>query len=66
MVWGHFSRDNVGPIYCIEGIIDQRAYLDIMKNTMLPHAKDKVICKSILPQDNNRHNCAVSVKDYFK
>ena len=40
MVCGCFSRDNVG-CHRIEGIMDQRVYLDIMKNVILPHAKDK-------------------------
>ena len=34
MVWGCFSCDNVGPIHRIEGIMDQRVYLDIMKNVI--------------------------------
>ena len=66
MVWGCFSHDNVGPIHCIEGIMDQRLYLDTMKNVMLPHGKDKMTCKWILQKDNDPKHCAASVKDYFK
>ena len=56
MVWGCFSHDNLGPIHCIEGIMDQRVYLDIMKSIMLPHAKciaigsfNKIMTQSIVP-----------------
>ena len=35
MIWGCFSHVNVGPIHPIEGIMDQRVYLDIIKNVML-------------------------------
>ena len=53
MVWGCFSRDNLGPIHRIEGIMDQRVYLDIMKNIMLPHAKDKMNHNWIFQQHND-------------
>ena len=66
MVWGCFSCDNVGLIHRIEGIMEQRVYLDIMKNVMLPHAKDKMTHKWIIQQDNDLKPCARSVKDYFK
>ena len=66
MVWGCFSYDIVGLIHHIEGIIDQRVFLDIMKNVMLVHAKDKMICKWILQQDTDPKHCTRSVKDYFK
>ena len=37
MLLGCLSGDNVGPIHRTEGIMDQRVYLDIKKNVMLPH-----------------------------
>ena len=40
MVWGSFSRDSIGPLYHIEGIMDQNVHLDIIKNVILPHGKD--------------------------
>ena len=48
------------------GIMNQRVYLDIMKNVKLPHAKDKMTRKWILQQDNDPKHCAGTVKDYFK
>ena len=66
MVWGCFSRDNLGPIHRIEGIMGQRVYLDIMKNIMLPHAKDKMNRNWIFQQDNDPKHCARSVKEYFQ
>ena len=41
MVWSCFSRDRVGPIYRVQGIMDQNMYKGIIKDIMLPHAKDK-------------------------
>ena len=46
--------------------MDQRVYLDIMKNIMLPHAKDKINRNWIFQQDNNPKHCARSVKEYFQ
>ena len=43
MVWSCFSRDGVGPIYRVQGIMDQNIYKRIIKDTMLPHAKDKML-----------------------
>lgn len=66
MVWGGFSRDSVGPIHRIEGIMDQKVYLEIMKNIMLPHGKDKMPRGWVLQQDNDPKHCAKTVKDFFK
>ena len=66
MVWGCFSRDNLGPIHPIEGTMDQRVSLGIMKNIMLPHAKDKMNRNWIFQQDNDPKDCARSVKEYFQ
>ena len=43
MVWSCFSRDGVGPIYRVQGIMDQNMYKGIIKDIMLPHAKDKIL-----------------------
>ena len=53
MVWSCFSRDEVGPIYRVQGIMDQNMYKGIIKDIMLPHAKDKMLCGWTFQHDNN-------------
>lgn len=65
MVWGCFSRDLVGPIHLINGIMDQFVYVDIIKNVMLPHAKQKMPRGWILQQDNDPKHRAASVQKFF-
>lgn len=65
MVWGCFSRDGVGPIHRIEGIMDQTMYLNIIKTVMLPHAKGKMGRGWVFQQDNDPKHKAKSVADFF-
>ena len=44
IIWGSFSCDSIGPLHCIEGIMDQNVYLGIIKTVMLPHGKNKKPC----------------------
>ena len=37
VVWGCFSRDGIGPIHLIIGIMDQYGCLDIIEKVMLTH-----------------------------
>ena len=53
MVWGSFSHDSIGPLHRIKGIMGQNVFLDIIKNVMLPHGKDKMPHGWIFQQDNN-------------
>lgn len=39
---GCFSRDSIGPLVRIEGIMDKFKYLDILETSMLPHAREKM------------------------
>lgn len=66
MVWGCFSRDMIGPLHRIEGIMDQFMYKDIVNKIMLPHAKNKMPRGWIFQQDNDPKHTANSVKDFFK
>lgn len=66
LVWGCFSRDGIGPIHKIDGIMDQHMYLDICKNVMLPHAKDKMRRGWIYQQDNDPKHTAKLVKEFFQ
>lgn len=66
MVWGCFSRDVIGPLHRIDGIMDQVVYKDIMSKVMLPHAKQKMPRGWIFQQDNDPKHTALSVKDFFR
>lgn len=66
MVWGCFSRDGVGPIHRIEGIMDQVVYKGIIKDQMLPHARAFMSRGWIFQQDNDPKHTAKSVKEFFK
>lgn len=66
MVWGCFSRDTIGPLHRIEGIMDQVLYKDIVNKVMLPHAKEKMPRGWIFQQDNDPKHTARSVKDFFQ
>lgn len=66
MVWGCFSRDGVGPLHRITGIMNQEMYKNICKDIMLPHAKDKMPRGWIYQQDNDPKHTAKSVQEFFK
>jgi len=66
MVWGAFSRNLVGPIHRINGIMVQDMYKDIMITQMLPFAKDKMPRGWIFQQNNDPKHTAKTVKDFFK
>lgn len=66
MVWGCFSRDGVGPLHRIDGIMDKEMYRDILTNVMLPHAKDKMCRGWVFQQDNDPKHTSGLVKDWFK
>ena len=42
MVWGCFSWAGIGPLYRVNGIMDQLQYREILSNQMLPHALEKM------------------------
>ena len=63
MVWGYFNRDFIGPIH----LIDEQKYVqDIIKDVMLPPAKDKMPRGWIFQQDNDPKHTSTLVKDFFK
>jgi transposase len=65
MVWGCFSRDNIGPIHLIDGIMEQTQYKEIMEKIMLPHAKRVMPRGWIFQQDNDPKHTAKSVQKFF-
>lgn len=66
MVWGSFSRDGLGPIHRIEGIMDQVVYKNIMSDVMLPHAKHAMVRGWLFQQDNDPKHTAKSVQEFFR
>lgn len=65
MVWGCFSRDSIGPLHRIEGIMDGPKYVDIIKKHMLPHAKSKMPRGWIFQQDNDPKHTSNVAKNFF-
>lgn len=65
LVWGCFSSRGVGPIYRIEGIMDQMKYKDILSNVMLPYAEEEMPLKWKFQHDNDPKHTAKSVKQWL-
>ena len=65
MVWGCFSRDGVGPLHRVEGIMDRFVYKDIVEKTMLPFAKRQMPRGWIYQQDNDPKHTSNHVKEWF-
>lgn len=65
MVWGTFSAKEMGPLHRIEGIMDQKVYLNILENVMLPYAKHYVGRGFIYQQDNDPKHRAAEVGTGF-
>ena len=65
MIWSCFSRDGVGPIYRVQGIMDQNIYKGIMKDIMLPHAKDKMLRGWTFQHDNDPKHTSKLVTEFL-
>jgi transposase len=66
MVWGCFSRNKIGPLHRIQGVMDQIKYKEIIKDHMIPHAKASMQKNWIFQQDNDPKHTAQSVKHFFQ
>lgn len=66
MVWGCFSFAGVGPLFHIQGIMDQLQYRDIMQRIMLPHARQNMPRGWTFQQDNDPKHTANTVKNWFQ
>ena len=66
MVLGCFNRVCFDPIHLIDGKMDKNMYKDIIKDAMLPHARDKMPRGRIFQQDNDQKHTSTHVKDFFK
>ncbi|CAK9819099.1 Transposable element Tcb1 transposase [Anthophora quadrimaculata] len=66
LVWGSMSMNGTGPIRRITGIMDRFVYLDIVKNVLLPFAKDKMPNDWIYQADNDPKHTARVVKEFLE
>uniref|UniRef100_A0A0K8TZE2 Transposable element Tcb1 transposase n=1 Tax=Bactrocera latifrons TaxID=174628 RepID=A0A0K8TZE2_BACLA len=66
MVWGCFSYSGVGPIHLIEGIMDQRAYVKILDEVMLPYASWNMPLIWVYQQDNDPKHTSKCAKEWFR
>lgn len=53
MLWGCFGWSGVGPIYRVEGKMDQNQYLHILENVMEPYAEENLPVTWKYQQDND-------------
>lgn len=68
MVWGCISKDGVGPLLRIDGIMRKEQYLSILQQN-LPDVVEKMGLaaeKVIFQQDNDPKHTAHLVKDWLK
>lgn len=65
MVWGCFSRDGVGPLHRITGIMDGKMYVDILSKFMVPHARRRMSKKWLFQQDNDPKHTSKVAKNFF-
>ncbi len=63
---GSFSRDGVGPIVRIEGIMNAVKYRDILEMHMLPHAQEKMPADWVFQQDNDPKHTSRLVKQWLQ
>lgn len=62
---GAFSRDGVGPLVKIEGIMNASKYCEILEGNMLPHFLEKMPPSSIFQQDNDPKHSSRLVRNYL-
>jgi hypothetical protein len=66
MLWECFSGfSGVGPLYRINGIMDQHVYKSIMENKMEPHAEENMPLRWTFQQDNDPKHTSRLVKNWF-
>ena len=63
---GGFLMYGIGPIHRINGIMDQYVCKNIIKNVLLPFAKDHLALNWVLMQDNNPKHKAKSVIKFLE
>jgi len=65
-LWGAFSWYGVGPIYWIRNTMDQKEYVHILENIMLPYAKDNMPLIWKFQSDNDPKHTSKKAKKFLK
>ena len=65
MVWGCFSRYGVGDLFLVEGTMEQKKYLHVLEEHMLPLAHRLIGDNFIFQQDNAPCHKAKLVLEWF-
>lgn len=65
MVWGCFSFAGIGPLYRVNGKMDQVQYREILTNHMLPFARQNMPRGWQFQHDNDPKHTANSVKKWI-
>lgn len=63
---GCFSRDGMGPLVRIDGIMDATKYKGILQRQMLPHAREYMAPNWIFQHDNDPKHTSGLVKRYLE
>lgn len=66
MVWACFSWNGVGPIHRIQGNMDSKQYVDILKKVMLPWAEENLPLIWQFQQDNDPKHTSKMTKKFFE
>lgn len=66
MMWASFSALGPGPMFKVDGMLDQYAYKDILEKVMQPFAKDHLPLNYIFQQDNASCHTANTVKVWMR
>lgn len=62
---GCFSRDQVGPLVKVDGIMTAQDYRNILDLNMIPHAQGKMPADWIFQDDNDPKHSSRLVKDWI-
>ena len=66
IVWRCFSGfSGLGPLYCIEGVMDKYIYNSILENQMLPFVDKTMPLRWTFQQDNGLKHISKLIKSLF-
>lgn len=65
-IWGCFSGHGVGPIKVIEGNMDKFQYKDILEETMIPYAEERLPVIWTFQHDNDPKHTSAVVKEFLR
>lgn len=66
MVWGAISANGPGPLVRLSGNINARDYVDMLTETYLPYAEEKLPVTAVFMQDNAPIHRANIVEHFFR